>query len=149
VVRDGKSVAGVVYNPVLDDLYKASTGGGAWRNGDGVHVSDRNSLMGCAMLGDHSTLTSPPWPPMKVETRNSVAYRVALVADGSFDATISLSGKRDWDLAAAEIIVREAGGRITDPLGAPLIFNTPEAHQPGLIAAGPRLHTQILAHLRQ
>jgi myo-inositol-1(or 4)-monophosphatase len=146
---DGKIVAGVVYNPVLDDLYKARTGGGAWRNGDAIHVSNRDGLAGCTMLGDHSTLTRPPWPQMKVETRNSVAYRVALVADGSFDATISLSAKRDWDLAAAEIILREAGGCITDPLGAPLIFNTPEARQPGLVAAGSKLHREILAHLRQ
>ena len=101
------------------------------------------------MLGDYSTLTKPPWPQMNVETRNSVAYRVALVADGSFDATISLTAKRDWDLAAAQIILHEAGGCITDPLGAPLIFNTPEARQPGLAAAGPKLHAEILAHLRQ
>ena len=57
------------------------------------------------MLGDRTQFTSPPWPPMHVQNRNSVAYRMALVADGSADASVSLSAKRDWDLAAADIIL--------------------------------------------
>ena len=67
------------------------------------------ALEGCAMLGDRTrSFTQAPWPPMHVQTRNSVAYRIALVADGSADASVSLSAKRDWDLAAADIILHEA-----------------------------------------
>ena len=123
VVQDGVPVAGVVYNPMLDHLYKAMSAGGALLGGDSIHVSAFHGLAGCAMLGDRTMLTRPPWPEMKVETRNSVAYRVALVADGSFDATVSLSAKRDWDLAAADVILREAGGRITQRAA-----NIPPAH---------------------
>jgi myo-inositol-1(or 4)-monophosphatase len=149
VVRNGVPVAGVVHNPMLDHLYKACTGGGAFRGADPVRVSACAGLAGCAMLGDRAMLTRPPWPEMKVETRNSVAYRVALVADGSFDATVSLSAKRDWDLAAADIILREAGGRITDAAGAPLTFNRADACQTSMIAAGPALHAEIIRRLRQ
>jgi myo-inositol-1(or 4)-monophosphatase len=149
VVTDGVPVAGVVHNPMLDHLYKASAGGGARRNDDAIHVSACNGLTGCAMLGDRAMLSLPPWPQMQVETRNSVAYRVALVADGSFDATVALSAKRDWDLAAADVILREAGGRITDRSGAALAYNRPDAKQPSLVAAGPVLHVEILARLRQ
>jgi len=149
VVREGVAVAGVVYNPLLDHLYSARTGGGATCNSAPVHVSACHGMTGCAMLGDRSMLTRPPWPQMRVETRNSVAYRVALVADGSFDATVSLSAKRDWDLAAADIILREAGGLITDRDGKPLIFNGPDAVQPSMVTAGPRLHGEIISHLRQ
>ena len=149
VVKDGAAVAGVVYNPMLDQLYKAASGGGAFRNGDPIHVGACHGLAGCAMLGDRAMLGQPPWPEMKVETRNSVAYRVVLVADGSFDATVSLSAKRDWDLAAADIILREAGGRISDRHGAALVYNKPEARQPSMIAAGPALHAEIIARLRQ
>ncbi|HJR55175.1 MAG TPA: 3'(2'),5'-bisphosphate nucleotidase CysQ [Rhizomicrobium sp.] len=147
VVEEGVPVAGVVYNPMLDHLYKARAGAGASRNGETIHVSACHSLTGCAMLGDRGMLTAPPWPQMRVETRNSVAYRVALVADGSFDATLSLSAKRDWDLAAADIIVREAGGRITDRHGAPLRYNGPEARQSTMIAAGASLHDEILSKI--
>ena len=149
VVRDGAAVAGVVYNPMLDHLYQAASGCGARRNGEAIHVSAARGLAGCAMLGDRAMLTGPPWPEMKVETRNSVAYRVALAADGSFDATVSLTAKRDWDLAAADIILREAGGRISDRHGAALVYNKPEARQASMIAAGPALHAEIIARLRQ
>jgi myo-inositol-1(or 4)-monophosphatase len=147
VVKDGVAVAGVVHNPMLDHLYRAQAGGGAFRGAVRIHVSAAHGLEGCAMLGDRSMLTRPPWPQMKVETRNSVAYRVALAADGSFDATVSLSAKRDWDLAAADIILREAGGRITDRSGATLVYNRPEAIQASMVAAGPDLHAEIIAHL--
>ena len=62
---------------------------------------------------------------MHVQTRNSVAYRMVLVADGSADASVSLTAKRDWDLAAADIILTEAGGRLTDTQGA-----TPDLQPP-------------------
>jgi myo-inositol-1(or 4)-monophosphatase len=149
VVRKGVPVAGVVHNPMLDHLYKARAGGGAFRGSEPIHVGACKGLAGCAMLGDRTMLARPPWPEMKVETRNSVAYRVALVADGSFDATVSLSAKRDWDLAAADIILREAGGLITDRQGAPLLYNQMEARQASLVAAGPALHAEILERLRQ
>jgi len=149
VVRDGAPVAGVVYNPLLDHLYKAQVGGGAFCNDAPIHVSACHCLAGCAMLGDRTMLTAPPWPPMRVETRNSVAYRVTLVADGSFDATVSLSAKRDWDLAAADVILQEAGGLITDRQGAPLVYNRADAVQPSMVAAGPALHAQIISQLRQ
>ncbi len=147
VVRNGVPVAGAVYNPMLDHLYKAMSGGGAFLGGDRIRTSARDGLAGCAMLGDRTMLGGPPWPEMKVETRNSVAYRVALVADGSFDATVSLSAKRDWDLAAADIILREAGGRISDCHGAPLLYNRADACQTSMAAAGPALHAEIMAHL--
>jgi myo-inositol-1(or 4)-monophosphatase len=147
IVTDGVPVCGVVYNPMLDHLYKAQSGGGAFRNGDAIHVAGPRKLEGCAMLGDRSVLTRPPFPPMTVETRNSVAYRVVLAAEGSFDATVSLSAKRDWDLAAADIILREAGGRISDRSGRPLRYNRPDACQHSLVAAEPALHAEIIALL--
>ena len=99
------------------------------------------------MLGPRTELTQAPWPPMHVQTRNSVAYRIVLVADGSADATVSLSCKRDWDLAAADIILTEAGGRLTDAAGATPIYNRPATLQPSLTAANPELHAKIVALL--
>ncbi len=101
------------------------------------------------MLGDRTQLTHAPWPPMHVQNRNSVAYRLALVADGSADASVSLTAKRDWDLAAADVILHEAGGRLTDARGASLIYNRPMTTQASLVAANPRLHSAIISLLRQ
>jgi myo-inositol-1(or 4)-monophosphatase len=149
VVTGGRPCCGGVHNPASDELYAARAGGGAHRNGARIHVGERHDLEGCAMLGPRSELTEAPWPPMHVQTRNSVAYRIVLVADGSADATVSLSCKRDWDLAAADIILTEAGGRLTDTQGATPIYNRPATLQPSLVAANPALHSEIVALLRQ
>ena len=155
LVRDGRPVIGAVYNPMLDEFYAASEGHGATMNGNAIHVSTREELEGCRMLSDREMLRHPawntppniPWPPMEVESRNSVAYRMALVAAGSFDAMIALSAKRDWDSAAADLIVREAGGIVTTHDGHIPRYNGDQAIQPSIICAGPALHRQILARV--
>jgi myo-inositol-1(or 4)-monophosphatase len=144
IVVEGRPCCGVVYNPISEELYSARQGAGAHRNGMAIHVGDRAGLEDCAMLGDRTQLTSAPFPPMHVQNRNSVAYRVVLVADGSADASVSLTAKRDWDLAAADVILTEAGGCLTDTKGAALIYNRPVTRQSSLVAANPKLHTEIL-----
>lgn len=147
IVMEGRPCCGVVYNPMSEELYSARAGAGAHRNGESIHVSRRGVLKDCAMLGDRTQLTLAPWPPMHVQNRNSVAYRVVLVADGSADASVSLTAKRDWDLAAADIILCEAGGCLTDTHGAVLIYNRPVTRQASLVAANPKLHTEIVGLL--
>jgi myo-inositol-1(or 4)-monophosphatase len=149
IVVDGRPRCGVVYNPISEELFSARAGAGAHRNGAAIHVGARAELEGCALLGDRSQFAQPPWPSMHVQNRNSVAYRIALVADGSADASVSLTSKRDWDLAAADIILHEAGGRLTDTGGAALIYNKPVTRQSSLIAANAELHAQIISLLRQ
>ena len=101
------------------------------------------------MLGDRTQLTRAPWPTLHVQNRNSVAYRLMLVADGSADASVSLSAKRDWDLAAADVILHEAGGVLTDAHGTTLRYNGASTIQSSLVAANPALHAGIIALLRQ
>ena len=108
----------------------------------------RDGLEGAAMLGDRTQLSLPPFPPMHLQNRNSVAWRLMLVADGSADAAVSLTAKRDWDLAAADIILHEAGGRLTDAQGAAMRYNRASTLQASLVAANPALHAQIVALLR-
>jgi myo-inositol-1(or 4)-monophosphatase len=100
------------------------------------------------MLGPKHTF-AVGWPQMELTALSSIAYRVALVAAGTHDAMVSLSTKRDWDLAAADVIVQEAGGVLSDEAGAALIYNRAPATQRASIAAGPHLHALLLAHLRQ
>lgn len=149
IVVEGRPCCGVVYNPISEELYSARTGTGAHRNGDAIHVGSRSHLENCAMLGDRSQFLQAPWPPMHVQNRNSVAYRLVLVADGSADASVSLTAKHDWDLAAADIILHEAGGCLTDAGGAALIYNRPVTRQSSLVAANPALHAEITRLLRQ
>jgi myo-inositol-1(or 4)-monophosphatase len=148
VVRDGQAVAGVVYNPILEELFEASLGGGARLNGERTRVSDPAAIEDCKMLGPQDLFTHKswptPWPPMQRSQKNAIAYRVALVAAGEFDATVSLGYKSEWDLAAAAVIVREAGGRITDPWNGEYVFNKPDPRVDGVVCAGPGLHALLI-----
>ena len=151
VVEAGQPVAAVVHAPELGETYEATVGGGARLNGAPIAPSDRTTIEGCSMLGDPRMFADPrwpePWPPMTVAARNSVAYRVAQVAAGAFDATLALTAKSDWDLAAADLIAREAGAAVGDHLGEPFVYNRPETKQRSLLCAAPGLHQLILSRV--
>jgi myo-inositol-1(or 4)-monophosphatase len=148
VVEDGRPVAGVVHAPELEETFVASLGGGASLNGAPIRPSERTIVEGCSMLGDKGMFAHPawprPWPEMRIESRNSIAYRLCLVASGAFDAAVAPAGKSDWDLAAADLIVAEAGAVICDMRGRPFVYNRTIPRQSGLICAGPALAPLIL-----
>ena len=148
VVEDGRPIAGVVHAPSLDETYLAERGKGATLNGRPIRSSDVADIEDCAMLGDAAMFLDPrwprAWPSMKVETRNSIAYRMCLVASGAFDAAIALSAKNEWDLAAADLICGEAGALATDHLGRAFLYNDPNPRAPSLICAAPALHPLLV-----
>jgi myo-inositol-1(or 4)-monophosphatase len=148
IVEDGAPVAAVVHAPVLGDTYAAVRGEGVRLNGTPVTVGDADALEDMAVLAD-PRLFDPlkweePWPELKVERRNSIALRMALVAAGGFDAAVAPSAKWDWDVAAGALLVAEAGGLVTDHLGVPFRFNQADPRQPGLVCAAPALHALIV-----
>ena len=152
VVEDGQPIAGVLHAAALAETYLAEAGLGARLNGAPIHVGSRARLEGSAVLSDARMIRNPAWPQpwpadMRIESRNSVAYRMALAASGAFDAVLALSSKCDWDLAAADLIVREAGGVSTDHLGRPFAYNLPSPEKPSLVSANPALHQLIIGRV--
>lgn len=151
-VRAGRPYAGVVLNPITGECFAARTGHGATLNGAPIKVSERRELEGCRIVGPRDLFAHPawnvapnrPWPPLHIEKRASIAYRLALVASGAFDAAIALSTKCDWDMAAGDLIVREAGGIVTAHDGAIPCYNGASVLKPSFVAAGPALHAAIL-----
>jgi myo-inositol-1(or 4)-monophosphatase len=156
IVRESQPTAAVVFNPITEECFTAARGEGAFLNGRSIHTSDRAELEGCRMLGAKDVFAHPawntplnrPWPPMHVETRSSIAYRMALVASGEFDAALFLSAKHDWDVAAGDLIVREAGGLVSHHDGATPRYNGAETLQPSMICAGPELYALLLDRLK-
>jgi myo-inositol-1(or 4)-monophosphatase len=149
VVEDGRPISAALYAPAPNELYTAEVGAGAQRNGEPIRAASAETLTGCRMAGDRKLFDQPywiePWPEMSVERRNAIAYRMALVGAGDFDAAVSRGLKHDWDLAAGDLIAREAGAAVSNTGGHPLIFNTPSAKNLGMICAAPALHPLILA----
>jgi len=152
IVAGGRPLTGVVLNPVTTECFSAASGRGATRDGIPIRATTRETIEGCRMLAPKALFEHPgwlktpegPWPSMQIEQRNSLAYRLALVGAGDFDAAVSLSTKRDWDLAAGDLILHEAGGHVTDHHGNVLRYNNVVPVQKSLVAAGSPLHTRLL-----
>lgn len=147
-VMNGEPHAGVIYNPVKDELFEAYKGGGAKLNGKPITPSSTSAISGCTMIGYPRKFRRLGWPEMDVSIINSMAYRIALVAAGRFDACLAFTPKSDWDLAAACLIAREAGAVITDLSGHEIKFNCSTTTKNGVICAGPTLQALLLDKVR-
>jgi myo-inositol-1(or 4)-monophosphatase len=155
LVTAGEPVLAALYNPATDEFFEAAKEGGARLNGTSISVSTRSEIAGCRMAAFAPMFKHPgweragvpPWPEMEIVDRNSVAYRIALVACGAADATLALNGKSDWDIAAADLIVHEAGGRMTTHDGKRFAYNRASTRHRSLLAAGPALYDAIFARV--
>jgi myo-inositol-1(or 4)-monophosphatase len=153
VERDGNPYAGVVYDPLLDELYSAVRGHGARRNGAPIHVSTETRL-DRAMLATgfaYDVQTSDAdnvdhfgrfvKRARAVRRDGSAALDLCYVASGRLDGYWELK-LHPWDVAAGRVILEEAGGRFSDLDGHP----TPNSGQQ-VVSSNSHLHTQMLALL--
>jgi myo-inositol-1(or 4)-monophosphatase len=148
VVEDGRPVAAVVHAPAIAETFAAALGEGARLNGDPIHASDATRLEDADLLVDARLIDRPiwsePWPQVNISKRDSIAYRMALVGAGAFDAALAISPKCDWDVCAGALIAEEGGAKVSDHLGRPYVFNRPVPRQGSLLCAAPGLHALIL-----
>jgi myo-inositol-1(or 4)-monophosphatase len=153
LVENGVPMLGVIYNPASDELFHAMRGHGAFLNDTPIKASDKDTLEGAKMIASgglfKKKIWQEPWPEVMAEWVNSVAYRLALVACGRGDATISLTGKAEWDLAAAAVLMEEAGGITTDHRGNPHHYNRENPKFPSLVASGKPLHPLLIERTRR
>lgn len=148
VVEKGRPVAGAVFNPLTDEMFDAAAGEGATLNGELIAPSGHDRIEGAKLLGDPGIFRDLVAEGAKIESRNSIAYRIALVAAGRYDGAVSPRPKSDWDLAAADIILSEAGGVLTDNTGRPYRYNTDSIRRAPPLAAGPALHALLRDRLQ-
>lgn len=148
LVVAGAPCSGVVYNPATEELFEAWRGGGSRLNGRAIRVAPPGDGL-LKLLASRRTFEKHRWitelDHAEFAAVNSIAYRLSLVACGRYHATVSLSAKSDWDLAAAHLIVTEAGGRVSDATGQPFVYNRAEPRHPSVLAAHPALHAKLLA----
>jgi len=145
LVVDGAPELGVLYAPALDELWVAQRGQGAQLNGEALRASSRTSFDGARVPAD--SLPKIDRDLVMVTKPNSIALRMALVADDRADLVATLRWGFEWDVAAAALIATEAGATVTDAFGAPLAFNTPRAQAFGVIACAPGIHRAVVDRL--
>lgn len=136
VVENGMSIAGVLECPALGLSYDALAGGGSRRNGqplqmkpvtEGPLVAAPKAILdeiGAAYPGGYRHHPHVP----------SLAYRLAMIADGTIDATVVKPKAHDWDIAAAGLLIGEAGGVLRTIDGRSLVLNGRNVVKPALVA---------------
>lgn len=148
VVDGGVPCVAGIYNPLTEEMFTAVRGGGTHLNGQRVTVSACAALEKCRMLVARDVIEHPAWPQrwpeMEIGKRASIAYRMALVANGSYDCMMALSSKHEWDTAAGTLVVQEAGGIVTSHDGAALCYNQALPLHRSVVCAGPALHAAIM-----
>jgi myo-inositol-1(or 4)-monophosphatase len=151
LVEAGRPVIAALFNPATDEFFEAETGQGALLNGAPIAVGHRAEVEGARMAAHGPMFKHPAWPEawpaMEIIERNSVAYRIALVACNQADAALALNTKNDWDLAAADLILWEAGGKLTSHDGMVLAYNREIPRHRSLLAAGPEMYDALFARV--
>lgn len=153
LVEDGRPIAGVVHAPAMGETFTAERGGGAFLNNAPIRVSDcagfdlstriAATIPTTAELQRAGLLFSPqPRVP-------SLAVRLISVACGRFDAGIAGENSHDWDIAAADLILHEAGGRLTDLDGRAPVYNRKQTRHGLLVAAPEQIHAQLTEAARR
>jgi myo-inositol-1(or 4)-monophosphatase len=151
--RDGQLVAGVIFNPILNELYVAEKGSGAFLNDRRLRVAARRNLADCVIstglpgIGRNIRDTAIPqinrlMPKVAGLRRSgSAATDLAWVASGRYDGYWE-NGVSPWDTAAGIVLVREAGGIITDANGNGDMFATNT-----VVAGNETIHSALLDNI--
>jgi myo-inositol-1(or 4)-monophosphatase len=154
LVENGQAIAGGICNPATGETFVGSLETGVALNGKEVCVSHRKTLSGATVLASRSEVKRGEWAqfrnaPFSIRPMGSVAYKLARVAAGLADATLTLCPKHDWDVAAGVALVKAAGGFAQELDNTFLCFNNTPCLLPNLLAGGPCLAGELSSYLRQ
>ncbi len=151
--RQGQLVAGVIYNPAMDELYTAERGGGAFLNDRRLRVAARRTMTDCVIAtgiphlgrGDHGRalleLRNVMGEVSGIRRAGSAALDLAWVAAGRYDGFWE-HGLSAWDIAAGALLVREAGGFVTDRTGDHAVLDKSD-----IVAGNEAIHKALLKAL--
>ena len=152
IVKNGLPISGIVFSPSTGEMFEAEKNKGSWKNNKKVIISNYNRLEKCKMIAFKPMFSHPawkePWPKMDVENRNSIAYRMALVASGQYDAMMALNSKNDWDIAAGDLLISESGGIVTLHTNKKIIYNTENTKKPSVIGTNKAIHEKIIKRVK-
>ncbi len=147
LISAGRPLIGTLVAPARDEVWSGVAGQGAWLNGKRLKASARKDFAG-ARVPVHD-LPREDQDLTKVEQPNSIALRVAMVADDRADLVATVRWGFEWDIAAAALIAREAGAAVTDAFGKPLAYNKRDPRAFGLLVSAPAIHSAAVERLSE
>ncbi|MGI8526910.1 MAG: 3'(2'),5'-bisphosphate nucleotidase CysQ [Pseudolabrys sp.] len=152
LVEDGRPSLAALYAPATNEMYLAARGRGATLNAARLQVNTGDALNGARLAGPKSFLNNLTQinPRLLLQPKiHSLALRFAKVAEGTLDAAFASRNSSDWDLAAADLLVHEAGGALTDLNGRVPRYNQAQPVHGALVAAGLPRHSVLLDLVRE
>jgi myo-inositol-1(or 4)-monophosphatase len=152
LVENGRPVIAAIFAPVPDALYAATAGAPTTLNGTAVTANPGASLSGIKAAGPKPMLErlARHAPSLRMEPKVfSLALRLTRVAEGTLDLAFASANSHDWDLAAADLLVHQAGGALTTFAGQTLIYNRADPFHGALVAAGRSRHETFLSLVRE
>ena len=153
LIKNSSPVMGVIYNPETKDLFFAEKKRGAFCNKKKILVNKNKDIDTCSVLissSEEKKLKSYNFfADKEIITIGSIAYKIVLVAKGEFDIALSLTKKNDWDLAAADLIIKEAGGLIYQTNGGEIVYNTDKLHINSVMASNSIILPELKRSLKK
>ncbi len=149
--KEGELIVGVLFAPALNKLYYAEKGKGAFLNGKKIHVSKtpalEHSLFATGFHGEYKIKNLPYFEKIIARAQGirrfgSAALDLAMVAEGKFDSYWEF-GLKPWDIAAGALIVKEAGGKVTNLKGKPL-----DLFDKNILASNGLIHKETVKILK-
>ncbi|MGC6476170.1 MAG: 3'(2'),5'-bisphosphate nucleotidase CysQ [Parvibaculales bacterium] len=152
LIDNHQPILACVFNPATDEFYAAMAGHGATKNTQSIKFSGAPILQDDMHVCVYPPILSHPawqkawqdkWPNVRISNPKSVAYRLCLLAEGYFDMLIILNTKNDWDIAAGDLIIREAGGHLSNLGGKTFSYHHETYEHPRMIGGHPRLMAML------
>jgi len=147
LIKRNKPIIGYIFNPETEEFFFAKENHGAFCNNKKIFVNNNNNIRS-SKYGISSSEIKKLEQYDFLEDQNilrigSIAYKIALVAKGEIDVAISFTKKNDWDLAASDLILKEAGGKINKISGEKIIYNSSHMKIDSVIASNINLMRKL------
>lgn len=147
LVSAERPLIGILAAPARDEEWVAVAGQGATLNGVPLRASTRTQFAGARVPTD--SLPKDDADLVAVEQPNSIALRIAMVADDRADLVATLRWGFEWDIAAAALVAREAGAQVSDAFGRPLAYNKHDPRDFGVLVCSPAIHAAAVERLAE
>ncbi len=147
LIKKSQPILGMIINPETNEFFYARKNNGAFCNSKKIVVNKKKKLNLCTYAISSSELKKLSkynfLKDLKVIKMGSIAYKIALVAKGKVDIAISFTKKNDWDLAAANLILNESGGKVEELFGKEIIYNSEDLKINSVLASNEVIISEL------